>query len=117
MLTNNFDPTRYNDPIAEQTKWSPLKSGGSNVITHRLIVKSNGNLHFKLTIQALLFVSTIVFLFSICPAIMVFAEPLTLIIAAPFQLGCAVFIYKTCKPTVFNLESGYFYHGWLKRNT
>lgn len=32
-----FDPGVFSDPLAGQTGWSPLKSGGTNFTTYRLV--------------------------------------------------------------------------------
>jgi hypothetical protein len=50
-----FDPSRFDDPVATETKWSPAKGGGTNVGTHALRTVSNQRVEFKVRILALLF--------------------------------------------------------------
>jgi hypothetical protein len=50
-----FDASRFNDPLALQTTWTPAKSGGSNFHTHRLVEIDHHRLEFRATWGAKLF--------------------------------------------------------------
>ncbi len=42
-----FDASRFNDPVAEQIQWTPLKSGGSNFTTHNLVEVNLSRFEFQ----------------------------------------------------------------------
>lgn len=50
-----FDPSRFNDPLAEEVEWSPQKRGGSNFHTHRLTSVDMHRLEFRATLGAKIF--------------------------------------------------------------
>lgn len=41
-----MDPGKFRDPIALQTEWLPLKQGGANFGTHRMVKVSNTRYEF-----------------------------------------------------------------------
>ncbi|WP_417388344.1 hypothetical protein [Gimesia sp.] len=47
-----FDPTTLDDPVALQTEWSPLKAGGANFCTRKLVQVSPHRYEFKATLGA-----------------------------------------------------------------
>lgn len=49
------DPARFGDPVALQTEWKPLKSGGTNFQTHRLSIVHSDRIVFKPSLGAYLF--------------------------------------------------------------
>lgn len=51
-------PAGLDDPVAERTSWAPLKPGGANFRTHRLVEVSPTLLRFAPTVGALLFAGT-----------------------------------------------------------
>lgn len=53
-LSDDFDPSVFNDPIALQTGWGPLKRGGANFKTHVLEQTTEG-LVFKPSIGMVIF--------------------------------------------------------------
>ena len=53
-----FDPSGFNNPVAMQTEWKPLKGGGSNFKTHKLVEVSYHRLEFQATIFARIFFNT-----------------------------------------------------------
>lgn len=55
ITTEPFDPSRFNDPLANSIDWVPLKRGGSNFHTHRLIEVDLHRLEFRPTTGAKLF--------------------------------------------------------------
>ena len=50
-----FDPTALNDPVAEQTEWTPAAGGGTNFKTHKLKKIHGQRMEFRATIGMLLF--------------------------------------------------------------
>ena len=59
---NPFDPSKFNDPIAMQTDWTPVKSGGSSFQSHKLVVTDPNRVEFRATIGAKAFY--LIFLFA-----------------------------------------------------
>jgi len=43
------DPSQFNDPLAERTQWTPLKPGGTNFRTHKLVLSRPERMEFKPT--------------------------------------------------------------------
>lgn len=58
--TDPFDASRFNDPLALQTAWTPAKSGGSNFHTHRLVEVDSHRLEFRATWGAKLFAAVFI---------------------------------------------------------
>lgn len=50
-----FDPSVFDDPVAEQTSWGPAKGGGTNIGTHCLKTMSKQRVEFKARLMGLLF--------------------------------------------------------------
>ena len=117
-----FDTSKFNDPIADQTEWLPLKSGGTNFRTHTLSVQS-GEARFKATIGAYAFGATfaavgigILFLFVFLVLKGEFEPQLLFMLIFPVAFG-GVGIYTLklyTTPVVFDKQLGYFYVGKVK---
>lgn len=45
-----IDPAKFDDPLAMQTKWTPVKKGGASFRTHKLVEVSPDQLQFRATI-------------------------------------------------------------------
>ena len=52
---SSFEASQFNDPIAEQTDWSPLKGGGTNFKTHNLKKVHAQRMVFRCSLGMLLF--------------------------------------------------------------
>ena len=50
-----FDPSRFGDPVAEQTSWMPAKRGGANFRTRRLVTVTPNRIEFRASIGAKIF--------------------------------------------------------------
>ena len=50
-----FDPSVFNDPVADTTSWGPLKKGGASFCTHKMKRVSKTRIEFKPTLGAKLF--------------------------------------------------------------
>jgi hypothetical protein len=116
-----FDPRVFSDPLAERTDWSPLKPGGTNFATHRL-VREGERLEFRIAPAARLF--ALIFLFSGLALSAAFAVPIPFrrplvfreqdIAAFVGVLFAAVgwFLWRFYnRPVVFDRRSGYFWKG------
>jgi hypothetical protein len=56
-----FDPARFNDPLATQVEWTPVKSSsGSNFRSHKLVEVNPSRLEYFPTLQSQLFSFTFI---------------------------------------------------------
>jgi len=58
----HFDPVQFNDPVALRTEWTPLKAGGANFRTHKLVASGPDRMEFKATAGAKLFLGLFLFI-------------------------------------------------------
>lgn len=115
------DLSQFNDPLAEQTEWTPAKSGGTNIRTHTLVEKSPTRMAFRPTAGAMFFY--LIFLFAglgIAIGIPVSAiakgsfKPELLF---PIGIGLVFIVIGSCltyfgsNPIVFDTMNGYFWKG------
>jgi len=116
-----FDPGVFSDPAAEKTDWTPLKPGGTNFATHRLL-REGDRLEFKISPGARIF--SLVFLLAGLGLLAGFAVPLALRSPLVFReqdIGGLVglvfavvgwFLHRHFnRPVVFDRRSGYFWKG------
>ena len=109
------NPTRFHDPIAEQTEWDRLVAGGASFKTHSLQQSTNGRFCFKSTLGSKLFALS--FILAPLPfTLFVFFTKWILLLVFFFMTMGSILLHKTLLPIVFDLERGYFYKGWLKKN-
>ncbi|MDP8236930.1 MAG: hypothetical protein P9M08_11145 [Candidatus Erginobacter occultus] len=116
-----FDPGVFSDAVAEKTDWTPLKPGGTNFATHRLL-REGDRLEFKISPGARIF--SLVFLLSGLGLVAGFVVPM--ISREPFSfreqdIGGLVgvvfavvgwFLHRHFnRPVVFDRRSGYFWKG------
>ncbi len=116
-----FDPRVFSDPLAEKTDWFPLKPGGTNFTTHRLI-REGDRLEFKIAPGARVF--SLIFLLSGLGLVAGFLVPM--FSRRPFafreqDIGGLVglvfavvgwFLHRHFnRPVVFDRRSGYFWKG------
>jgi hypothetical protein len=119
-----FDPSRFNDPLAMTIQWSPAKSGGTNIMTHKLVLIDFNRMEFRSTWGALLFYSDfflaglgimIGFLVSVINS---GTSLLNTDFLIPFLFGLVfagagvALYYYGAKPVVFDKRSGYFWKCW-----
>jgi hypothetical protein len=50
-----FDPSRFGDPVALQTAWTPAKRGGASFRTHKLAAAGPNRIEFRAASGAMLF--------------------------------------------------------------
>ena len=118
-----FDPSGLNDPIAMQTEWRPLKSGGTNFKTHKLVEVNYHRLEFKATVFARIFCMlfllaglAVVFFFGLKTIdwqnlTSNFESAIPLIAGLIFATVGSVLLYFCTKPIVFDKTYGYYWKG------
>jgi len=112
------DPSSFGDPLAEQTDWEPLSTGGANFRTHRLVPVSDFRLEFRSTLGARLFAWVFLFFGLLAPVVIILAEdlrPSTMFASPPFWFallfstafcGAAFFLHRQfCSPIVFDKDT------------
>lgn len=116
-------PESFDDPVAVQTNWSPIKRGGTNFRTCRLVQVSLERMEFKASTGAKLFALAFTAMGIFVPAMFIagmLKEPeggfrweavIPIGIGGIFAgLGVFMFIRFT-RPVVFDKVSGYFWKG------
>ncbi len=124
--SRTFDPAVFNDPIAIRTSWSPLKKGGSNFKTHKLVQKDHHKLLFVPTIGAKLFCGIfvlfgLVFLlfeffvgFSDPEATFLWSRGMVIVFSLVFVgVGVGSYYFKAV-PRKFDKWSGLYWRGYKK---
>lgn len=108
------EPSCFGDPLAERTRWNPLKSGGSNFRTHKLVSTQPGRMEFRITAGMLLF-ALIFLLVGIGAAAGAFlsAKPLwgLGLFGLIFLLIGGGLLFFSSKPVVFDKRKGFFWKG------
>lgn len=118
-----FDPSKFNDPIAEKTEWLPLKRGGTNMKSHNLKEVNTNRLEYKISTGSLIF-SSLFIIVGIAAAIMMTSD--VIFDNAPFVLsqhwpafifsgifcGVGYFMLRSgSKPIVFDKMRGFYWKG------
>ena len=118
-----FDASRFGDPVALKTQWSPAKSGGTNFRTHKLVEVDITRVEFRASMGAKIFCS--VFMVSGLGFIVVFSAiqfsnetfSFDIEMMMPILFGLlfftvgALMLYFAAAPAVFDKASGYFWKG------
>lgn len=119
-----FDPTVFDDPVAAETKWTPVKGGGANFRTHKLVQAGENRMEFRATVGSILF--SMVFLLAglgISTGFLVsqlsagtFAFEAKMILPVLFGLLFAaaggLLLYFATIPIIYDKRSGFFWKGW-----
>lgn len=118
-LSQNRQPLtiEFNDPIAKQTEWTPLKPGGTNFCTRRLMGTHPNLLEFKPTKSAVLFYS----LFLVIGLAVMILPPMTnskeftnakllmpILIGGVFAFVGGLLLYYGTIPIVFDKQKGLY---------
>ena len=122
--TPDVDPGRFNDPVAKQTEWGPLKRGGANFRTHKLVQADANRLEFQPTVMTRVFslIFVLVGLFVLVPFAFDFEKfssdfsenPIILtvfIIPIVFPIVGLVFYFTMGKKRVFDRSYNLYYKG------
>ncbi len=118
-----IDPAKFDDPLAMQTKWTPVKKGGASFRTHKLVEVSPDQLQFRATIGrllryfALIVLGVTILVAFLAPDVatgrvsfrMHMIIPL-FIYAIPLYIGGHL-LYVGTIPIVFDRQNGYFWRG------
>lgn len=122
------DPSQFDDPVAQRTSWSPLKRGGANFCTRRLVETDPYRLEFRATLGAKVFY---VFFLLVGLGALIFvpitmasqSEPVgTLAVLLPVVIGLIFAIVGGClyyfgtTPIVFDRSSDYYWKGRYSPN-
>lgn len=116
------DLSRFDDPVARQTEWTPAKGGGTNFLTHSLVQVHSNRIEFRSSAGAQLFAAIF---FMAGTAISVFGGyqlyqngiSFTVEIMLPLLVGgifavAGGWIYRSfTAPIVFDTRQGYFWKG------
>jgi hypothetical protein len=120
-----FDPARFNDPLALQAEWSPLRNGGTNFRTHKLIPLHADRLEFQAATGAKLFCVFFALVGALLPCVFLallflneeFAVDMGPVIIVPLLMGL-IFLsvgvgmyYYGAAPIVFDKFRGCFWKG------
>ena len=120
--SESFDPATLDDPVALKTEWSPLKGGGANFCTRKLVQVSPHRYEFRVTWGALVFylIFLVVGLGILSIAVYqsissgkIFALEVLLMggIGLIFTLAGALMYYFGTKPVVFDKQHNCFWKG------
>lgn len=124
-----LDTSVFDDPLALQTDWSPLKGGGSNFRTHNLVSENYNRTAFKASLGAKLFSSVFILVGLGLPSSQIYTAfqnggaffeggflPL-LLFGGVFSIAGAALYYSYAKPVVFDKTNGFFWKGWKAPET
>lgn len=119
-----FDASGFEDPLALQTDWSPLKGGGSNFRTHNLVSENYNRTAFKASLGAKLFSSVFILVGLGLPSSQIYlafqngraffdGDFLSMLLfGTVFSIVGAALFYSYAKPVVFDKTNGFFWKGW-----
>lgn len=118
-----FDPSVLGDPLAMQTEWTPLSSGGASFRTHNMVEVDASRIEFRASGGARFFyllfaVMGVIAIATFMPVIALsegeipwFAALLPLTVGSVFIIaGIAMFRYGTA-PVVFDQRTKHFWRG------
>ena len=118
-----IDPSRFSDPVADNTKWGPAKKGGSNFRTHKLIGLGGQRIEFKGTVGGIIF--GVIFFLAGVGAIVGFSVFMSTSDNMEFEIPMLIpyifgtiftlvgwFMYRSMTaPIVFDKTLGHFWKG------
>ncbi|VGO17836.1 hypothetical protein PDESU_06438 [Pontiella desulfatans] len=117
-----IDPSRFNDSVAERTRWVPMKQGGASFRTHRLVQQDLNRMVFRPTFGVLLF--ALLFLgmglgalwFAVAGLVsdagaMKLGLLIPLVVGALFSAAGTYMVLNFSTPIVFDRRAGYFWKG------
>ncbi len=117
------DPARFGDPLAQAIEWKPLRKGGTNFRTHKLIQISPDRIEFVATLGAKLFALLFVLMGGFLLAVISFTNLMqqtadterTFLFPVAMGLlvcvGGGIYLYRTVTPIVFDKQTGRFWKG------
>ncbi|MDF7798708.1 hypothetical protein P4C99_04495 [Pontiellaceae bacterium B1224] len=119
---DSFDPAKFNDSLAVRIDWSPLKSGGANFRTRRLVQMDLDRMEFRPTMGAMLFgilflilgigaIGIGVFMIVSGAEVPIPAAFMLFLTGSVFSAAGAFMVRHFSSPVVFDGRSGYFWKG------
>lgn len=120
----SFDPSKFGDDVAMNTEWSPLKGGGSNFQTHKLVEINYNRFEFKSTLGAKIF--SLIFLTVGIALPVIFGMDMVqtradlftsdflfiLLFGLVFTAVGGWLFYSFAKPLIFDKTMGLYWKGW-----
>ena len=122
----SFDPSRFDDPIAARTEWSPAKGGGANFKTHNLVQVNRNRIIFRSSIGARIFYGFflligLAFAFGFSYSRIMngnfdysMNSIFPIFFGSIFVLAGGLLLFFGTKPIVFEKGIGYFWKGRKK---
>lgn len=120
----SFDPSKFNDDVALKTEWSPLKGGGTNFKTHKLVAIDYNRVEFKATIGAKLF-SLIFFTVGLAVPVIFWINDIQanggildsgflfiVLFGLLFMTAGGWMFYSFAKPVIFDKTKGMYWKDW-----
>lgn len=119
-----FDPSRFDDPLANKTEWTPAKRGGANFRTHKMITNSTQRVSFVATLGLKLFCTLFIVLGAGIPAFIIyskfdaiasFTDPefiWPVVFGLVFIAAGGIILFVGLKPRVFDRTLGYYWRGY-----
>lgn len=117
----SIDVSHFNDPLADQVDWFPLKGGGTNFKTHKLNQENYNRYNFKATVGSLLFAGIFTVMGLGLPSFIIISSGLPIFSVETLGImsfgllfaGVGSFIgYRYLRPIVFDKSVGFFWKGW-----
>ena len=128
--TSPVDPAKFNDPIALKASWEPLKKGGSNFCTHKLVQVGSNRIEFRPSRGLQFFATFMVLMFIFVPfvsqvdfknlsgEILSSSKTMVIVGSVVFVLFGMMVIGKLLfKAAIFDKNYGYFWKGRQKTDT
>lgn len=119
-----FDPSIFKDDLALKTEWNPLKGGGSNFRTHKLVSIDYTRIEFKSTVGAKIF-SLIFIVVGLAVPVFLGRETIqntgglfysdfyfALLFGVIFFGAGSFMFYSFAKPVIFDKTKGMYWKGW-----
>lgn len=118
-----FDATKFKDPIAVNTEWTPVRGGGANFKTHDLVQINSSRIVYKSSFRAKLFYSVFLFAglgfmfgfsyqeFSNSSLNISFSTIFPILFGFLFAIIGGLLLLFGTKPIVFEKGNGYFWKG------
>ncbi len=118
-----IDASRFGDPLALKTQWTPAKGGGANFRTHRLIEVDATRMEFRASLGAKIFYTTFMVMGIGTIVVFVFARStmetpllgtellIPMFIGGLFAAAGVFMLHFGTAPIVFDKLSGYFWRG------